>query len=273
MSDSNPVSNNAQTVITEVDARGVATVTLNRPEKHNAFDDAMIAKLSETFASIARDDAVRVMVLAANGKSFSAGGDLGWMKRSANYSHQQNLDDAKTLATMLHSINTLPKPTIARVHSAAFGGAVGLISCCDIAIATSAAKFSLSEVKIGLIPATISPYVIAAIGPRAARRLFITAERFDAQLALSLGLLSTVVEDQAALDDSVNAFIDQLLGNGPKAMAAAKALVFDMNRPIDDALIEESCRRIADARASDEGQEGLGAFLEKRAPAWIQNLK
>lgn len=264
-------TNTAQTVLTEIDARGVATVTLNRPEKHNAFDDTMIMQLSETFASLASNDTVRVMVLAANGKSFSAGGDLGWMKRSAQFTHEQNLDDAKTLAAMLHCLNTLPKPTIARVHSAAFGGAVGLISCCDIAIGTSAAKFSLSEVKIGLIPATISPYVIAAIGPRAARRLFTTAERFDAQQALALGLLSTVVEDEAVLDASVDAYIAQLLGNGPKAMAAAKALVFDMNRPIDDALMEDSCRRIADARASAEGQEGLAAFLEKRAPAWIQN--
>lgn len=257
-----------ETITTTIDSTGVATVTLNNPAKHNAFDDAIISRLSEIFSSIDNNDAIRVMVLAANGKSFSAGADLAWMKRMAAYNREQNLADANAFASMLKTLNTLRKPTIARVQGAAFGGAVGLVSCCDIAIASEHASFSLSEVKVGLIPATISPYVIAAIGQRAARRYFITGERFDAGEAHRLGLVSQVVGSEAELDAVLTQHIDQLLANSPQAVTAAKQLAFDMNAPISDALIADSCQRIADIRSSEQGQEGLNAFLEKRPPSW-----
>ena len=187
-------------ISTKVDERGVAVVTLNNPEKHNAFDDAIIAQLQAAFDEVAANTAVRAMVLASNGRSFSAGADLGWMKRMAGYSHAENLRDSEALAAMLRRLGSLPMPTIARVQGAAFGGAVGLVSCCDMAVAGPRAAFSLSEVKIGLIPATISPYVIAAIGARAARRYFQTGERFSAAAAERLGLVSLCVDDEAGLD-------------------------------------------------------------------------
>lgn len=252
-----------------VDDRGVATVTLNNPDKHNAFDDAMIAQLSAAFESAARDSDVRVLILASEGKSFSAGADLGWMKRMAGYSREENHRDAAALAQMLKTLNFMPKPTIARVQGAAFGGAVGLISCCDMAIGTLEASFSLSEVRIGLIPATIGPYVVAAIGQRASRRYFTTAERFSAHTALHLGLLGEIVDD-SDLDLMINQLVEQLLGNSPAALSAAKHLVFDIaNREINEELIDDTCTRIASIRVSREGQEGLAAFLEKRSPAWI----
>ena len=258
-----------QNVLVAIDKRGVATVTMNRPEKHNAFDDTVIAELTRAFEQLAANDSVRVMVLAAEGKSFSAGADLGWMKRMASYSYEENLRDANALATMLKVLNNLPFPTIARVQGAAYGGAVGLVSCCDMAIATARASFSLSEVKIGLIPATISPYVIAAIGQRASRRYFVTAERFSAEQAARLGLVSQLV-DEASLDDSVNALVETLLGNSPAAIRAAKRLIFDVeNRVVTDELIADSSERIARIRVSAEGQEGLGAFLEKRPASWL----
>ncbi len=251
-----------------IDGRGVATVTMNRPEKHNAFDDGVIAELTAAFASLAAKPEVRLMVLAAEGKSFSAGADLGWMKRMAGYSYEDNLRDAGGLAQMLFTLDTLPMPTIARVQGAAFGGAVGLVSCCDVAIGSPRASFCLSEVKIGLIPATISPYVVAAMGQRAARRYSISAERFSAETAAQLGLLSEVVAEEE-LDAAVENMIEALLGNSPAAMQAAKRLIADVSkRPIDDALIAGTSERIARIRVSDEGQEGLGAFLEKRTPAW-----
>ncbi len=257
-----------QTVLSQIDERGVATVTLNNPEKHNAFDDAIIAELTATFERIANKKTVRVMILAANGKSFSAGADLGWMKRMASYSYEDNLKDAKALATMLQTLNFLPLPTIARVQGGVFGGAVGLVSCCDMAVASPQASFSLSEVKIGLIPATISPYVIDAIGQRAARRYFTTAERFNAQTAAQLGLVSEVVEEEQ-LDNEISKLVDALLTNSPAAIVAAKKLVFDVaGQKIDDQLIAFTCEQIADIRVSTEGQEGLTAFLQKRKPAW-----
>ena len=259
-------------VLTSRDARGVATVTLNRAAKHNAFDDAVIAALDATFTQLAQEPEVRVVVLASTGKSFSAGADLAWMQRMANYDRAQNLDDARALADMLRKLNQLPQPTIARVQGAAYGGAVGLVSCCDIAIGTERARFCLSEVKIGLIPATISPYVIAAIGARAARRYFISAEVFDAAAALQLQLLSEVVA-ATDLDACIDKHILQLLQNGPLAVIAAKRLALDMsNREISAALIEDSCTRIADIRVSAEGQQGLQAFLNKTAPAWSKHV-
>ena len=183
-------------IITKIDSRGVAKVTLNNPSKHNAFDDYMITQLSNAFTAIAENSDVRLMILASKGQSFSAGADLDWMKRMAAYSYEENLEDAKALAGMLKMLNDMPQPTIARVQGAAFGGALGLISCCDIAVAATTASFALSEVKIGLVPATISPYVIAAIGERYAKRYFITAERFDANTALQMSLVHETVEEQ-----------------------------------------------------------------------------
>jgi len=253
-----------------IDRRGIATVTLNNEEKHNAFDDMMIGELTETFEHVANNDNVRVMVLSANGKSFSAGADLNWMKRISQYAYKENLADASALANMLKTLNFMPKPTIARVQGAAFGGAVGLVSCCDIAVASVHASFCLSEVKIGLIAATISPYVIAAIGSRAARRYFNTAEKLDALMAKDLGLVSEIV-DAEQLDTSINTFIDALLRNSPAALKATKQLVFDIaGREINTGLIQETSKRIAAIRVSPEGQEGLTAFLEKRPAEWIQ---
>lgn len=260
---------NDSTVTTTIDQRGIATVTLNRPEKHNAFDDTIIAELREAFDALAEREDVRVIVLASNGKSFSAGADLGWMKRMAEYDFGHNLKDAELLAGMLKSLHDLPQPTIARVQGAAFGGAVGLVSCCDMAVGSQRASFSLSEVKIGLMPATISPYVIKAIGERASRRYFTTAERFDAVEAHRIGLLSEVVtEDQ--LDEAVGALVNTLLANGPAAVRAAKDLIANVaGKEITAQLIEDTCVRIAHIRVSEEGQEGLGAFLSKRSPHWI----
>lgn len=254
-------------------ANGVATVTLNRADKHNAFDDSIIEQMTLAFNDIDADDSVRVMILAASGKHFSAGADLAWMKRMATYSYDENRKDAHRLALMLQTLNGLSKPTIARVQGAAFGGAVGLVSCCDIAIATPNASFCLSEVKIGLIPATISPYVINAIGERAARRYFVTAERFNAEQALRLGLLSEIQTD-VTLDTRIMELSDEIKKNSPTAVSAAKKLVLDVsNTEIDEHLINDTCERIAAIRASKNGQEGLSAFLEKRLPSWITNVK
>ncbi len=252
---------------------GVATITLNRPDKHNAFDEQLIELMTNAFREVEADNSVRVMVLAANGKNFSAGGDLAWMKRTATYGIDENLRDARALAEMLRTLNFLSKPTIARVQGAAFGGAVGLVSCCDIAIASDTATFCLSEVRIGLLPATISPYVIAAIGERAARRFFISAERFSAQHAKSLGLVSEVCGTQD-LDDTLSSITKHILANSPAAVMASKKLIADIaNRPISDELIEDTSKRIAHIRFSDEGQEGLSAFLEKRSPSWLDSVE
>jgi len=258
-------------VITDIDDCGVARVRLNNPDKHNAFDDQIIGELTEAFVAIADNSNVRVMVLGSEGKSFSAGADLEWMKRMASYSYEENLRDASALALMLKTLNEIPQPTIARIQGPAFGGAVGLVSCCDMAVAASAASFSLSEVKIGLVPATISPYVIAAIGQRAARRYFVTAERFDAHRALQLGLVNEVV-DAEQLDQEIDRLINTLLANGPEAVTGAKQLVFDVaDKPIDQQLIDATCETIAAIRVSEQGQEGLQAFLERRKPQWIKN--
>ena len=258
-------------VITDIDDLGVAQVRLNNPDKHNAFDDEIIGELTEAFVAIADNSNVRVMVLGSEGKSFSAGADLEWMKRMASYSYDENLRDASALALMLKTLNEIPQPTIARIQGPAFGGAVGLVSCCDMAVAASAASFSLSEVKIGLVPATISPYVIAAIGQRAARRYFVTAERFDAHRALQLGLVNEVV-DAEQLDQEIDRLINTLLANGPEAVTGAKQLVFDVaGKPIDQQLIDATCETIAAIRVSEQGQEGLQAFLERRKPQWIKN--
>ena len=254
----------------EIDARGVARLTLNRPEQHNAFDDTLIDALNQELEKLALDDSVRVVVLRAQGKSFSAGADLNWMRRLADYDEAQNQADAMRLAELMRNLNQLPKPTIARVQGAAFGGGVGLVACCDIAIASEQALFCLSEVKLGLIPAVISPHVINAIGARAARRYMLTAESFDAEQACRLGLVHEVVA-AAELDAKVEKLIELLLECGPRAQSAAKDLILAIaGRPLDQDLVEETARRIASIRASAEGREGLNAFLEKRSPDWIK---
>jgi len=247
---------------------GTATLRLSRPDRHNAFDDALIAEVTAALGELGSDPAVRVVLLAGAGKSFSAGADLAWMKRMAGYSLAENEADALRLAEMLHRLDTLPKPTIALVQGAAMGGGVGLVAACDMALAAADATFALSEVRLGLIPATISPYVIAAIGQRAARRYFLTAERFDAHEALNLGLVSAVVPTTEL--EAEGARIAGLLGrNGPRAMAAAKELIAAVaGRPIDAALRADTARRIAHQRAGAEGREGVAAFLEKRKPGW-----
>lgn len=252
-----------------IDQRGVATVTLDRPEKHNAFDDVVIAELTATFRSLQANEQVKVMVLAGKGKSFSSGADLDWMRRMAGYSYEENLQDARALAEMLNALHSLPFPTIARVQGAAFGGGVGLVSCCDMAVGSPRASFSLSEVKIGLVPATIGPYVIEAIGQRASRRYFQTAERFSAEEAFKLGLLSDLVAE-SDLDNQLEKMISTLLANSPKAVRAAKQLVVDVaGRPLSRELIEDTSKLIASIRVSEEGQEGLAAFLDRREPSWL----
>jgi len=256
-----------QALQTEIQ-RGVATVRMNRPEVHNAFDDILIAELTAELRRLDHAQDVRVIVLAANGKSFSAGADLNWMKRMAQYSEAENLRDAVALAGLMRSLHGVHKPTVARVQGAAFGGGVGLVACCDIAIAAGEALFSLSEVRLGMIPSVISPYVVAAIGERAAHRYFLTAERFGAEEAKRIGLVHEVVTADK-LDEAVGNMVDHLLKGGPKALAAAKKLIADVSRhPLDDALTEETARRIATIRVGAEGREGIAAFLDKRKPEW-----
>ena len=254
-----------------VSDNGVATVTFDNGAKHNAFDDTIIKTLTDIFNDIAKRDDIKVMVLAANGKSFSAGADLGWMKRMAGYSYEDNLKDAHKLAEMLKTLNFLPQATIAKIQGAAFGGAVGLASCCDIVIASNKASFCLSEVKLGLIPATISPYVVNAIGLKASRRYFQTAERFFADKAMQIGLVDEVVAHDE-LTPAVDKMIATLLSNSPAAMRQAKQLAFDVAyQKIDEQLLSDTSARIASIRVSNEGQEGLSAFFEKRSPAWQQS--
>jgi methylglutaconyl-CoA hydratase len=247
---------------------GVARVTLNRPEVRNAFDDSLIARLSETFAQLDTDAGVRVVVLAGNGPAFCAGADLNWMKRMAGYGYDENLRDASALAGMLARLDGMTKPTVARVHGPAFAGGTGLVAACDIAIGTPQAKFCFSEAKLGLSPATISPYVIRAIGERAARRYFLSAEVFGAEEAYRLGLLSGLVAE-AELDSSIDELVKHLLAGGAAAHARIKDLIAAVaGRPIDEALKDDTARRIAEIRASAEGREGIASFLEKRKPDW-----
>jgi methylglutaconyl-CoA hydratase len=247
---------------------GVARVTLNRPELRNAFDDALIALLTKTFLEIEKDDAVRVLVLAGNGPAFCAGADLNWMKRMAAYGYQENLADAQSLAGMLATLDRMPKPTIARVHGPVFAGGTGLVAACDIAVGTPEAKFCLSEAKLGLSPATISPYVIRAMGERLARRYFLTAEVFDAQEAYRIGMLSALVPT-TDLDSTIEHLLKDLLAGGPEAHAKIKELIRAVaHRPLDDALVADTAKRIAEIRVSPEGKEGIASFLEKRKASW-----
>lgn len=248
----------------------VARVRLDRATLHNAFDAALIASLTSALEALGRDADVRVVVLEGAGASFSAGADLNWMRGMAAASEADNREDALALAHLLRTLDELPKPTIARVHGAAFGGGVGLVACCDIAIGVPGAKFGLTESRLGLLPATISPYVIAAIGPRQARRWFATGETFDAQRALRIGLLHDVVEDDL-LDATVDRQIALLLKSGPFAASDAKRLVREVVAATDrDLLDQDNATLIAALRVSPEGQEGLTAFLDKRPAAWTR---
>lgn len=258
------------TILTHIDEQGIATLTMNRPELHNAFDDALIAAMTTELKRLEADAAVRVVLLTGSGKSFSAGADLNWMRRIADYTREENLRDALGLGELMQTLNALAKPTIALVQGAAYGGGVGLVACCDMAIAASRATFCLSEVRLGLMPAVISPYVAAAIGGRACRRFFLTAESFSAAEAQRLGLVHEVAADDAALQARGRELAMALLKNGPQAMAEAKKLIAAIAaRPVDKELIADTAARIADRRASAEGREGLSAFLEKRTPGWM----
>lgn len=244
----------------------IATVTLNRPERHNAFDETVIAELTEALRVAEADSNVRILVLAAAGKNFSAGADLDWMRRMAVYGETENLADAKRLATLLQTLNFMAKPTIAAVQGAALGGGVGLVAACDMAIARPDAVFGLTEVRLGLIPAVISPYVAQAIGERAARRYFLTGERFDAKAALALGLVTEISEDLPA---SIARVVEMLAAGGPEAQAATKKLIRRVGRgTINAAMIDDTAERIARVRSSAEAREGIAAFFEKRKPSW-----
>lgn len=251
-------------------ADGVAEVTLNRPEIHNALNEHVNQRLIEVFQDLKHDPKVRFVTLTGAGVSFCAGADLDWMRRTSGYSQDENMADAIVLANMLRGIYELPKPTIALVNGPAYGGGLGMAAVCDVAIAVRSASFTLSEVKLGLVPATISPYVVQAIGPRQARRYFLTAERFDAAKAKELGLVHEVVEDMAAMLAMRDRVLAALRLGGPGAQAASKDLVFAVQgRPIDEAVRRDTARRIAEARATSEGKEGIAAFLTKRKAGWV----
>lgn len=248
----------------------VATVTLNRPELRNAFNETSIAELALAFDELGRNDVVRAIVLAANGPAFCAGADLNWMKKMAGYSYDENQADAARLADMLRTIYLCPKPVIAKVQGDCYAGGMGLVAACDIVVAAEGACFCLSEVKLGLIPATISPYVIKAMGEQAARRYFLTAERFDATAAKRMGFAHEVAIPEA-LDTSVAAITKALAANSPHAVREAKKLVREIaGRPVDNALVADTAGRIAEIRASEEGREGVASFLEKRKPSWLE---
>jgi methylglutaconyl-CoA hydratase len=247
----------------------VAVIWLAREKVRNAFNETMIAELTRVFSTLGADAGVRAIVLAAKGPAFCAGADLDWMRRMAGYSHEDNRRDALALANMLRTIDSCPKPVIARVHGDAYAGGMGLVAVADVAIAALPANFCLSETKLGLIPATIGPYVIRAIGARAARRYFLTAERFDSGEAFRLGLIHNITPPDQ-LDATINELLGTLMHTSIHAVGEAKKLVRDLaGRPVDDALVAETAERIAAIRASEDGREGVRAFLDKRKPRWL----
>jgi methylglutaconyl-CoA hydratase len=257
--------------IVEIERRGgVATVWMNRPDVHNAFDAHLIDGLAQAFSDLAEEESVRVVILAGRGRSFSAGADLKWMQAAAEAGFETNFEDARHLAHMLKTVATSSKPTIARIHGQAFGGGVGLAAACDICIASVNANFAMTEVRMGLIPATIGPYVLRAIGPRQALRYFQTGERLSAARAVEIGLAHEAVEVEH-LDMRIAKIAESLVQGGPKALAAAKELVRNLSgRAIDDTLIDETARQMARTRASTEALEGIGAFLGKGPPQWLK---
>ncbi|HEV2365226.1 MAG TPA: enoyl-CoA hydratase-related protein [Caulobacteraceae bacterium] len=253
----------------EANEDGAASVIINRPEKKNAFNAEVIGALREAFETLEGADGVRVVFVRGAGGTFSAGADLEWMRDAADFTEAENHEDALQMAIMLRHLHSLPKLTVALVEGGAFGGGAGLVAACDLAVATRTASFAFSEVKLGLIPATVSPYVVAAVGARRARALFATGRRFDAAQALAIGLVDELVEDAAALDAARTRITRDARECAPEALGAAKRLVADVaGRPVDHALMEETARRIAKARVSPEGQEGVRAFLAGRAPRW-----
>ncbi|MFM8624579.1 MAG: enoyl-CoA hydratase/isomerase family protein [Betaproteobacteria bacterium] len=246
----------------------VAEVWLNRPEVRNAFNDTVIADLNRAFVALAADTELRVVLLAARGKAFCAGADLNWMRAMADYSWEQNRQDAQRLADMLWMLDQCPVPLVGRVQGDCYAGGMGLVSVCDVVVASRQATFCLSEARLGLLPATISPYVVRALGVQASRRYFVTAERFSAEQAHRLGLVHQLCEPEA-LDAQITELIDALVANGPAAVKACKQLVRDVaGQPLTESLRAETARRIADLRASPEGREGVQSFLNKRAPNW-----
>jgi len=257
-----------ETISVETDARGVATLTLNMPDKHNALSARMIEELTAAAAMLGSDDTVRVVVLTGAGKSFCAGGDLGWMREQFHADRQTRITEARKLAMMLKALNELPKPLIGRVQGQAFGGGVGMMSVCDTVIAVDTAKFGLTEVRLGLIPATISPYVLARMGEGKARRVFMSARIFGAEEARDLDLAAKVVSEDA-LDEAVEAEIKPYLGAAPAAVAASKALARSLGPDISDRVIDETIARLADTWETSEAHEGIEAFFNKRKPAWI----
>lgn len=267
------MSKENSSIIVAKKTNGVARITLDRPELHNAFDDQVIKELTNAIYHIGLDDSIRILVLDATGKSFSAGADLNWMKRMAGYSWEENYQDSLKLAGLMQALHECEKTTIAIVQGAAFGGGVGLVACCDIVLASEKAIFCLSEVKLGLIPSVISPYVVKAIGERNSKRFFATAERFDATEAKNIQLVHKVfAHDELA--DNAQDYINRILANGPRAMLQSKRLVnYVFNQPITEDLVRETAQRIADIRATSEGKEGVSAFLEKRPADWNASNK
>jgi methylglutaconyl-CoA hydratase len=261
-----------ESVLFEKSIEGVATLTLNRPDVHNAFDEHMIALLASYFDELAEDDSIKCVVLRSEGKSFSAGADLNWMKRAAGYTQEQNTDDALALSAMLQKLYDMPQLNIALVDGAAIGGGLGLVSCCDVVLATERSKFCLSEVKLGLIPATIGPYVMRAIGARQMRRYAQTAEMIHADRALDIGLVHEVFEDERAMTSYLDALlVHQIAKNAQQAMRASKILCADLDgAELSNELREDTAKRIANIRAGGEAKEGLSAFLDKRSPKWIR---
>ena len=257
----------ASTGLTTAIEDGVAILTLDRPEVRNAFDDALIAALTAAYEAAGTDPTVNAVLLRANGPAFCAGADLNWMRRMAGYSREENLADARALARLMRTIDQCPKPTLVRIHGAAFAGATGLIAASDIAVAVPEAEFAITEVRIGLIPSVISPYLVRAMGERQARRYFLTAERFSAATALALGLVHEVVPAEE-LDAALARHLKALKTASPAAVTACKDLIAAVARPLDDAVVEDTAHRIADQRVSADGREGVTAFLEKRKPNW-----
>jgi methylglutaconyl-CoA hydratase len=258
-----------QTIVTEID-QSVGILTLNKADRHNALDDLLIAEITSGLLELEANPNVRVVVLSSSGKNFCAGADINWMKHAATSTPQENLRDARNMARLMTTLNGLSKPTIARVQGPAYGGGVGLIAACDIAVATYDAQFALTEVKLGIIPAVISPFVLAAIGERYCRRYMLSAERFSAAEAYRIGLLHEIVPGEEQLDDAISEIVESLLKNGPQAQAECKALIqLIAGQPIDDSTVEETTQRITRVRSSAEGKEGLTAFLEKRKPHWL----
>ena len=259
------MANPNKTIRVSTDHHGVSTLVLDRPEVHNAFDDVMIREFRQALENLDNDDQTRIVLLRAEGRSFSAGADLKWMKRAVHFTEEENYEDAMALAGMLSTLDNLSKPTVAYAQGPAFGGGVGLLSCCDIVTAVETAVFALSEARLGLVPAVISPYVVRAIGARAARRFFQSAERFDTREAHRIGLVHEIVISDAGLKP----ILDALLQGGPNAQRISKRLVSRVQySPVTTDLLEHTARTIASARVSEEGQEGLNAFLEKRSSSW-----